>query len=232
MPHSPLTTRPTTRRLLAWRAALLGVLCSMAASMAWATRPAAVPHAADAFTMAAATARTSPASASPGATRACAALLDHRVLRLQDEQPQDLCQYTGRVTLVVNTASLCGFTGQYGELEALYQRYRDRGLVVLGFPSADFGRQEFESNERIADFCENTFGIRFPMFTKTTVRGPGTHPLFAQLAQRTGEVPGWNFHKYLIGRDGRTVLSYPTRVSPSQKDFVAAVERLLNMELN
>lgn len=173
------------------------------------------------------------AAATPSAAPSCPDLLRHRMDRLQDEMPQDLCQYAGRVTLVVNTASLCGFTGQYAELEALYQRYSEQGLVVLGFPSADFGRQEYDSREQIADFCENTFGIRFPMFTKTRVRaGPGQHPLFAELTRRTGDAPGWNFHKYLISRDGRTVLSYPTRTSPKHPDFIAAVERLINMELN
>ena len=98
------------------------------------------------------------------------------MLRLQDEKPQALCQYAGQVVLVVNTASYCGFTSQYKGLETLYTRYKDRGLVVLGFPSNDFS-QEPDSNSRIADFCENTYGVKFPMFAKTAVRGSEALPL-------------------------------------------------------
>lgn len=158
---------------------------------------------------------------------ACPPLLQHRIARLQDEKPQDLCQYAGRVVLVVNTASQCGFTGQYAGLEALHARYRDRGLVVLGFPSNDFGRQEPGSHRQIADFCENTFGVRFPMFVKTTVVGRDAHPLYRQLAQRSGEAPRWNFHKYLIGRDGQTVRSHPSAVEPENPDFLRDIESLL-----
>src|SRR5512146_1629976 len=106
-----------------------------------------------------------------GAPATCSALLDRSFPRLQDEKPQPLCQYAGRVLLVVNTASYCGYTPQYQGLEDLYARYRDKGLVVLGFPSNDFN-QEKSSNKEIADFCENTFGVKFPMFGKTSVAGP------------------------------------------------------------
>jgi glutathione peroxidase len=161
---------------------------------------------------------------------ACPALLDHRFPRLQDEKPQDLCQYRGKVLLVVNTASYCGFTSQYKALEALHAKYAARGLVVLGFPSNDFGRQEPGSNAQIADFCESTFGVRFPMFGKTTVRasaGP-VNPLFAELARRTGSAPGWNFHKYLVARDGSTVSAWASEVDPGGAAFVAQVEKLLD----
>jgi len=168
-----------------------------------------------------------PAPADPS-PRACPALLDHRVERLQDEKLQDLCQFTGRVVLVVNTASLCGFTGQYKDLEALYDRYRGRGLVVLGFPANDFGRQEPGSNQAIADFCENTFGVRFPMFTKTQVVGRGAHPLYQGLARASGERPQWNFHKYLIGRDGQTVRSYASAVDPKNPTLVRDIEKMLS----
>lgn len=165
------------------------------------------------------------APAKPGAV--CPALLQRTPLRLQDESPQDLCQYAGNVVIVVNTASFCGFTPQYKSLEALYSRYRSRGLVVLGFPSNDFS-QEPGSNQQIADFCENTFSVKFPMFTKTHVAGrSGVDPLFAELAKATGEAPKWNFHKYLIARDGRTILSRATNVDPDSTAFVKDVERLL-----
>lgn len=159
---------------------------------------------------------------------ACPALLQHRFDRLQDEKPQSLCQYSGQVVLVVNTASFCGFTGQYEGLEALYTQYKSRGLVVLGFPANDFGRQEPGNNQAIADFCENTFGVKFPMFSKTSVVGREANPLYKQLAQRTGETPQWNFHKYLIGRDGQTVRSYPSTLDPKNPSLVKDIERFLS----
>ncbi|WP_439586443.1 glutathione peroxidase [Hydrogenophaga sp.] len=158
----------------------------------------------------------------------CPNLLQHRFDRLQDEKPQSLCQYSGRVVLVVNTASFCGFTSQYEGLEALNAKYQARGLVVLGFPSNDFGRQEPGSNQAIAEFCENTFGVKFPMFSKTSVVGPGTNPLYQQLAERTGERPQWNFHKYLIARDGKTVRSYGSRVEPKDPGLLKDIEKFLS----
>lgn len=170
--------------------------------------------------------------AAPGAAaKACPALLNHRFDRLQDEKPQDLCQYAGRVVLVVNTASFCGFTGQYKALEALHSRLQARGLVVLGFPANDFGRQEPGSNQAIADFCENTFGVQFPMFTKTSVVGPGANPLYRQLAARTGQVPQWNFHKYLIDRSGQTVRSFPSATEPNDPAFVRELEKMIQVKL-
>jgi glutathione peroxidase len=167
-------------------------------------------------------------SAAAAPAGACPALLDRNFPRLQDEKPQDLCQYSGKVLVVVNTASYCGFTPQYKGLEALNERYRARGLVVLGFPTNDFGSQEPGSNKDIATFCENTFGVKFPMFAKTTVKGTEANPLFADLARSTGARPGWNFHKYVIGRDGHTVHSYPSKVTPDDAAFVADIERLLD----
>lgn len=147
------------------------------------------------------------------AQQSCPALLQHTLPRLQDEKPQSLCQYAGKVTLIVNTASYCGFTPQYADLERLQQQLGARGLVVLGFPSNDFA-QEQGSNRDIADFCANTFGVKFPMFTKTSVTGSSAHPLYQQLSRQTGQRPAWNFHKYLVSRDGRRVLSFASGVSP------------------
>lgn len=164
------------------------------------------------------------------AAPACPALLARQFPRLQDEKPQDLCQYAGRVLVVVNTASFCGFTPQYKSLETLHSRYRERGLVVLGFPSNDFGQQEPGSGKEIAEFCENTFGVRFPMFAKSRVAasaGAAANPLFADLARRTGQWPRWNFHKYLVARDGVTVASFASEVDPLDKTFTSQVERLL-----
>ena len=160
----------------------------------------------------------------------CPPLLQHSFNRLQDEKPQNLCQYAGKVLLVVNTASYCGFTPQYKSLEALYARYRERGLVVLGFPTNDFGQQEPGTGKEIAEFCENTFGVKFPMFTKSRVTasaGADANPLFAELARRTGEWPRWNFHKYLVARDGSTAVSFASKVDPLERAFVTQLEALL-----
>jgi len=157
---------------------------------------------------------------------ACPALLRHTFPRLQDEKPQDLCQYSGRVLLVVNTASFCGFTPQYEGLEKLYADYRERGLVVLGFPSNDF-LQESGTNKDIAEFCENTFGVKFPMFSKSAVRGADANVLFRELAQQTGRAPLWNFHKYLIARDGKIVAQYSSLTKPDDPKFVRAIEQEL-----
>ncbi|WBY00118.1 glutathione peroxidase [Ramlibacter tataouinensis] len=160
------------------------------------------------------------------AAAACPALLQQQFPRLQDEKPQSLCQYAGKVLLVVNTASYCGFTPQYQGLEDLYGRYRDQGLVVLGFPSNDFA-QERGSNRDIAEFCENTYGVKFPMFAKSSVRGAEANPLFKTLAAKTSQQPTWNFHKYLVGRDGQVVAHYGSRTTPQDKALVAQIERLL-----
>jgi glutathione peroxidase len=161
------------------------------------------------------------------AQQACPATLQHTFARLQDEKPQALCQYAGKVVLVVNTASYCGFTPQYKALEALYERYRERGLVVLGFPSNDFA-QEKASNKEIAEFCENTFGVKFPMFAASSVRGPGANALFKQLAaQPGGREPKWNFYKYLVGRNGALVDSWVSTTAPDDKAVVQVIEREL-----
>ena len=168
------------------------------------------------------------ASVHAGEAPSCPATLQHTFDRLQDEKPQSLCQYSGKVVLIVNTASYCGFTGQYQGLEALYARYKDRGLVVLGFPSNDFA-QEKGSNKEIADFCENTFGVKFPMFAKSSVKGPEASPLYRQLAQLSGGAPRWNFHKYLLGRNGQLVESYSSLTAPDSKGLVRAIEQQLAM---
>ena len=156
----------------------------------------------------------------------CPPILQHTFPRLQDEKPQALCQYAGKVVLVVNTASFCGFTPQYKGLEALDSKYRSRGLVVLGFPSNDFS-QETGTNKEIAEFCESTFGVKFPMFAKSSVRGADANPLFKELAQASGTTPKWNFYKYLISRDGKVVESYSSMTSPDDRSFVREVEKQL-----
>ncbi|MDR3394431.1 MAG: glutathione peroxidase [Parasulfuritortus sp.] len=157
----------------------------------------------------------------------CPSILNHTFNRLQDGVPQNLCQYRGKVVLVVNTASYCGFTDQYGTLEALYRQYKDKGLVVLGFPANDFGNQEPGSNGRIATFCRRTYSVEFPMFEKSHVVGTSTNAFFSELTRLTGQPPQWNFHKYLISRDGKQLISFGSSVRPDDKPFHDAMQKML-----
>lgn len=167
------------------------------------------------------------AAAAPAKSSACKApLLSFTLPRLQDDVPQPLCQYQGKVILAVNTASYCGFTGQYKGLEEIYAKYKDKGFVVLGFPSNDF-RQEKASNKEIADFCENTFGVKFPMFAASSVRGAKANPFFKALAMAGAPQPKWNFYKYLLGRDGQLIESFGSLTDLDNKDLVKAVEKAL-----
>lgn len=158
----------------------------------------------------------------------CPELLRHSFNSLQTGERQDLCQYQGKVLLVVNTASYCVYTDQYGGLEALYRQYKDRGLVVLGFPSNDFGNQEPGSNQKIAEFCRLTYGVEFPMFEKSNVVGPQRNALFAELQRRTGEQPRWNFHKYLIDPSGERVLSFGSGVQPDDRRLMQELKKMLD----
>jgi glutathione peroxidase len=171
-------------------------------------------------------AAVAPAGAS--AAGACPALLDYTFPSLMD-RPTALCQFRGKVLLVVNTASECGYTPQYEGLEALYRRYRDRGLVVLGFPANDFGGQEPGGSKEIARFCEVNYGVSFPMFAKSTVApGKGVNPFYDALAKRTGQRPQWNFHKYLVDRGGEKVLSFASGVEPGDARLVTELESMLS----
>jgi len=165
-------------------------------------------------------------SVAAAAAAACPPLLDHRMETLKG-QPADLCQYAGKAVLVVNTASYCGFTGQYEGLEALFRKYGEGGLVVLGVPSNDFGAQEPGSNAQVADFCERTYKVRFPMLAKSVVAGADAAPLYRGLAAATGQAPRWNFHKYLLGRDGKVAANFPSSVAPQDARVIAAVEKAL-----
>ena len=167
-----------------------------------------------------------PLVAATPAPASCPALLKQSFKRLQDEAPQDLCQYAGKVVLVVNTASKCGYTKQYEGLEKLYAKYSPRGLVILGFPSNDF-KQEVASTKEIADLCYNTYGVKFPMFAPTVVTGANANPLHAALARQTGQQPKWNFTKYLIGRDGQVIEHFPSKVTPEDPQLVNEIEGAL-----
>ncbi|MBT8084886.1 MAG: glutathione peroxidase [Woeseia sp.] len=135
--------------------------------------------------------------------------------------------YAGKVVLVVNTASKCGNTPQYDGLEKLYQQYGDAGLVVLGFPSNDFMGQEPGTEEEIQEFCRLTYSIKFPMFEKVTVKDDNAHPFFANLAMDAGTYPTWNFHKFLIGRDGKLIDQFSPRTQPDDKQLVRAIQAAL-----
>jgi glutathione peroxidase len=167
------------------------------------------------------------AQPSQSAPDACPEVLNFSFNRLQTGNPESLCQYRGKVVLIVNTASYCGYTHQYEGLEALYKKYQSRGLVVVGFPSNDFGGQEPGTNTEIAEFCRLTYGVQFPMYEKSSVTSIKTNPLYAELVTRTGQSPKWNFHKYLIDRDGKQIASFGTRVEPNDAELLSAVERLL-----
>jgi glutathione peroxidase len=146
-----------------------------------------------------------------------------------DGQPLPLTQYRGRPVLVVNTASFCGFTPQYADLEALWQRYRDRGVVVIGVPSNDFGQQEPGSAKEIKEFCESKYAVDFPLTDKQDVIGPKAHPFFRWIATELGEdaAPRWNFHKYLVGPDGTLAGAWPSRVRPTDRAVTGEIDRLL-----
>ena len=164
--------------------------------------------------------------ASSVAAAACPPLLDVSLPTLT-EDAASLCRYEGKVLLVVNTASQCGYTPQYDGLEKLHRRYKDQGLVVVGFPSNDFGSQEPGSNKDIARFCEVNYGVSFPMFAKTSVAKGAVNPFYERLAKASNAKPRWNFHKYLVDRSGAKVLSYESAMKPNDPRLVKEIERLL-----
>jgi len=156
------------------------------------------------------------------------ALLDQDFRRLASDEVVNLHDaYAGKVVLVVNTASKCGNTPQYDALENLYQEYGDDGFVVLGFPSNDFMGQEPGTEEEIQEFCRLTYKVKFPMFEKVTVKKGKAHPFFEQLAATSGTYPTWNFHKFLIGRDGKLITEFSPRTKPDSKAVVSQIESAL-----
>lgn len=175
---------------------------------------------------------TSPAYADPDPTPGCPPALDFTMKNIEGKEV-NLCDYKGNVLLVVNVASRCGYTPQYKGLEALNQKYREKGLRVLGFPSNDFGAQEPGTDAEIKAFCTSNYGVTFDMFSKITVKGPNKHPFYQYLTsgggdeKLAGEVR-WNFHKYLIGRDGKLRAVFPSSVEPLSAELTQAIEAALN----
>lgn len=156
--------------------------------------------------------------------------LNYSFSLLGSEQQVNLCDaYGKKLIMVVNTASKCAFTPQYDGLESLYTRYKDRGFIVLGFPSNDFAGQEPGTEKQIKDFCQLTYGVNFPMFEKVQVKkgSPNLSPFFKQLANRSGEYPGWNFHKYLISPDGKILASFKSHIKPNDPAVVNMIEQHL-----
>ncbi len=170
----------------------------------------------------------SPVSVMPVLASTCPKTLDFEMRPLNGGEPVNLCDaYLGKVVLMVNTASYCAFTPQYEGLEALYERYKDRGFVVLGFPSNDFGGQEPGTEKQIKDFCRLTYGVQFPMYQKMHAARDRADPLYRVLGELAGEYPRWNFHKYLLDREGRLVASFPSAVRPEGARLVEAIESQL-----
>jgi glutathione peroxidase len=155
----------------------------------------------------------------------CPDVLNHKFKTVLGKEV-DLCQYADRAVLVVNTASRCGYTPQFSKLQALYDRYKDKGLMVIGFPSNDF-RQELASNKEVGEFCQVNYGVTFPMMELSSVKGSKANPLFEDLAFSTGTEPGWNFHKYLIAPGGTDVYSFPTRVEPDATEVMSKLKPML-----
>ena len=157
----------------------------------------------------------------------CPKALDFEIKRLGEDKVENLCQYKGKVILVVNTASKCGFTPQYEGLEKLYSEKKEQGFVVLGFPSHDF-YQEPAPEQDIKDFCNLTYNVKFPMFTKVNVRGEKAHPFYKNLAAETNSSPKWNFWKYLINKEGEVVKSYSMVTSPDGNKLTGMIDKLLS----
>jgi glutathione peroxidase len=152
--------------------------------------------------------------------------LHELTLKRLDGKTESLSEYKGKVVLVVNVASKCGFTKQYTGLQKLYTDYKDKGFVILGLPSNDFGGQEPGTEAEIATFCSTTYGVTFPMFEKVVTKAEGQSAIYTFLTQKEG-LPKWNFHKYLVGKDGQVIASFPSKVTPDSKELLDAIEAAL-----
>jgi len=144
-----------------------------------------------------------------------------------DGKPVSLASFKGKVTLIVNVASQCGYTPQYSALEAVYEKYRDRGFVIAGFPANNFGGQEPGSNEEIKQFCSRKYSVKFPMFSKISVQGSDKAPLYQFLTSTMGGEIEWNFTKFLVDKDGKVLRRFDSAVEPDSAEVIAAIEAAL-----
>ena len=156
----------------------------------------------------------------------CSDLLNSELRVLDSSEKRNMCEYKGDVLLVVNVASRCGYTYQYESLQALYDKYKDQGLTIVGIPSRDF-RQEFSEESSVAEFCSTEYGVNFPMFATTKVRGDKAHPFYKKLSAQSGMTPNWNFNKYLIDRNGKVDKGYRAKVKPDSELLINSIEKLL-----
>ena len=159
-------------------------------------------------------------------TEACSDLLNTEMRVLDSSEKVNLCQYSDQVVLVVNVASRCGYTYQYSSLQKLYEDYKDNGFVVLGVPSRDF-MQEYSDEGDVAEFCSTEYGVDFPMFATSKVRGTKANPLYKKLIAQSGVSPSWNFNKYLVSREGKVISTFGSRVKPDSPELISKIEELL-----
>jgi glutathione peroxidase len=191
-----------------------------------AESPAASPTAPAAAEPATAPAAADPAASAPSEPAGPVTSLHQLHARTIEGKDQAFTAYDGKVVLAVNTASQCGYTPQYAGLEQVWKKYKDKGLVVLGFPSNDFGGQEPGTDEEVLSFCQVRYGVSFPLFSKSVVKGTEASPVFRFLAAGHGE-PKWNFHKYLVDKKGTVVAAFGSKVPPDDPALVAAIEKAL-----
>lgn len=159
----------------------------------------------------------------------CPATLDYTLRELNSDRQVNLCEvYKDKVVMLVNTASKCAYTDQYEGLEAMYQQYKDQGLVILGFPSNDFGGQEPGTEKQVQEFCRLTYSVKFPMFEKTHAAKRNASPIYKTLGDMAGEYPRWNFHKYVLNRNGDLIGSFPSSTKPDDKDLVGLIKANLS----
>lgn len=159
-------------------------------------------------------------------TESCSDLLNTEMRVLDSSEKVNLCQYTDQVVLVVNVASRCGYTYQYSSLQKLYEDYKDNGFVVLGVPSRDF-MQEYSDEGDVAEFCSTEYGVDFPMFATSKVRGTKANPLYKKLIAQSGVSPSWNFNKYLVSREGKVISTFGSKVKPDSPELISKIEELL-----
>lgn len=157
----------------------------------------------------------------------CPDVLKFMKRKLNSQETVNLCEeYSGKALLIVNTASYCGFTPQFEGLEAMYEKYKNENFTILGFPSHEFN-QEADDEGKTAELCELTYGVKFPMFEPTDVKGDDADPLYKMLAKATGEAPSWNFNKYLVDKDGNIVKHYGSRVKPTDEELIADIVKAM-----